>query len=137
MFVESEGVRRRIVEFLRGRGGASVYQIAKELGISYGAAQWHLYVLERDGVVFTVLQGRRRVVVLRDSFDAYVGSLRMMDFFRDLWEFLRSRGVEGSTPFLEAVRSLGEGDVSSSLVSIAKNLYYWRRGEGGGGQSGL
>jgi hypothetical protein len=93
--------------------------------------------LEREGVVFTVLQGRRRVVVLRDSFDAYVGSLRMMDFFRDLWEFLRSRGVEGSTPFLEAVRSVGEGDVSSSLVSIAKSLYYWRRGEGGGGQSGL
>jgi DNA-binding transcriptional ArsR family regulator len=135
MFVESVEVRRRIVEFLRGRGGASVYQIAKELGISYGSAQWHLYVLEREGVVFTVLQGRRRVVVLRDSFDAYVGSLRVMDFFRDLWEFLRSRGVEGSTPFLEAVRSLGEGDVSSSLVSIAKSLYYWRRGEEGGGQS--
>jgi len=137
--VDSAEARRRIVEFLRERGGASVYQIAKALGISYGAAQWHLYVLERERVVFTVLQGRRRVVVLRDSFDAYVGSLRMMDFFRDLWEFLRSRGVEGSTPFLEAVRSVGEGDVYSSLVSIAKSLYYWRkseeRGEGGGGQS--
>jgi DNA-binding transcriptional ArsR family regulator len=139
--VDSAEARRRVVELLRERGGASVYQIAKALGISYGAAQWHIYVLEREGVVFSVLQGRRRVVVLRDSFDAYVGSLRMMDFFRDLWEFLRSRGVEGSTPFLEAVRSVGEGDVSSSLVSIAKHLYYWRksgeRGEGGGGASGL
>jgi len=135
--VEVAEVRRRIVEFLRERGGASVYQIAKALGISYGAAQWHLYVLEREGVVFTVLQGRRRIVVLRDSFEAYVGSLRMMDFFRDLWEFLRSRGVEGSTPFLEAVRSLGEGDVSSSFLSIAKSLYHWKREEGSGGSSGL
>jgi Predicted transcriptional regulator len=137
LVVEPAEVRRRIVELLRERGGASVYQIAKALGISYGAAQWHLYVLERDGVVFTVSQGRRRVVVLRDSFDAYVGSLRMMDFFRDLWEFLRSRGVEASTPFLDAVRVLGEGDVSSAFLSIAKNLYYWKRGEGSGGRSGL
>jgi DNA-binding transcriptional ArsR family regulator len=139
--VDSVEARRRIVEFLRERGGASVYQIAKALGISYGAAQWHIYVLEREGVVFSVVQGRRRVVVLRDSLDAYLGSLRMMDFFRDFWRFLRSRGVSGESKFLDVVDSLGEGDVAAALVSIAKHLYYWRkseeRGEGGGGASGL
>jgi DNA-binding transcriptional ArsR family regulator len=139
--VDSVEARRRIVEFLRERGGASVYQIAKALGISYGAAQWHIYVLEREGVVFSVVQGRRRVVVLRDSLDAYLGSLRMMDFFRDFWLFLRSRGVSGESKFLDVVDSLGEGDVAAALVSIAKHLYYWRkseeRGEGGGGASGL
>ena len=111
------------------------------MGISYGAAQWHIYVLEREGIVFSVVQGRRQIVVLRDSLDAYLGSLRMMDFFRDFWRFLQSRGVSGESKFLDVVESLGEGDVAAALVSIAKNLYYWRkseeRGEGGGGASGL
>ncbi len=133
--------RRRIVELLRERGGASVYQIAKSLGISYGAAQWHIYVLEREGIVFSVLQGRRRIVVLRDSFDAYLGSLRMMDFFRDFWEFLRARGVSGESRFLDVVNSLGERDVAAALLSISKAVYYWRRSvkreAGGGGASSL
>ncbi|ACB39714.1 putative transcriptional regulator [Pyrobaculum neutrophilum V24Sta] len=131
-FVEPSEVRRRIVELLRERGSASVYQIAKALGISYGAAQWHLYVLERDGVVFTVVQGRKRIAVLRDSLDAYLNSLKMTDFFRDLWAYLRSRGIDGSTPFMEAVLSLEEDrrEVGLSLLSIARNLYHWRRGQG-------
>jgi DNA-binding transcriptional ArsR family regulator len=139
--VDPVEARRRIVEFLRERGGASVYQIAKSLGISYGAAQWHIYVLEREGIVFSVVQGRRRIVVLRDSFDAYLGSLRMMDFFRDFWEFLRARGVSGESRFLDVVNSLGEGDVAAALLSISKAVYYWKqsvkRGEGGGGASSL
>jgi Predicted transcriptional regulators len=139
--VDPVEARRRIVELLRERGGASVYQIAKSLGISYGAAQWHIYVLEREGIVFSVLQGRRRIVVLRDSFDAYLGSLRMMDFFRDFWEFLRARGVSGESRFLDVVNSLGERDVAAALLSISKAVYYWRRsvrrGAGGGGTSSL
>jgi DNA-binding transcriptional ArsR family regulator len=139
--VDPVEARRRIVELLRERGGASVYQIAKSLGISYGAAQWHIYVLEREGIVFSVLQGRRRIVVLRDSFDAYLGSLRMMDFFRDFWEFLRARGVSGESRFLDVVNSLGERDVAAALLSISKAVYYWRRsvrrGAGSGGASSL
>lgn len=134
--MESEAVRRRIVEYLRGAGEASVYQVAKALGISYGAAQWHLYVLEREGVVVSVARGRRRVVMLRDSFDAYLHGLKMADFFKELWGFLRSRGVSTDSAFLEAVRMLeGEGrELAEAFVSIAKFLYSQRR-EGRGASS--
>ncbi|MCU7788794.1 helix-turn-helix domain-containing protein [Pyrobaculum sp. 3827-6] len=140
--MEPVEVRRRIVEYLRATGGASVYQIAKALGISYGAAQWHLYVLERDGVVFTVSHGRKRVAVLRDSLDAYLHSLKMADFFKELWAFLRARGVSSESSFMEVVRGLEADwrDVASALLAIAKNLYHVKRagGEGrGGGASGL
>ncbi|AFA39671.1 Bacterial regulatory protein, arsR family [Pyrobaculum oguniense TE7] len=134
--MESEAVRRRIVEYLRGAGEASVYQVAKALGISYGAAQWHLYVLEREGVVVSVARGRRRVVMLRDSFDAYLHGLKMADFFKELWGFLRSRGVSPDSAFLEAVRMLeGEGrELAEAFVSIAKFLYS-QRGGGRGASS--
>ena len=130
MGVESEAVRRRIVEYVREVGEASVYQIAKALGISYGAAQWHLYVLEREGVVVSVVRGRRRVVMLRDSFDAYLHGLKVADFFKELWGFLRSRGVSPDSAFLEVVRMLeGEGrEAADAFVSIAKFLYSQKRG---------
>lgn len=127
--MDASAVRRRIVEYLRETGGATVYQIAKALGISYGSVQWHVYVLERDGVVFTVTKGRRKVVVLRDNLDVYIGSLTVTDFFRDLWQLLRSEGIGGSTSFLRAVEALGESwrDVADALVVIARSLYKFRK----------
>ncbi len=127
--VEPAEVRRRIVEYLKATGGASVYQIAKALGISYGAAQWHLYVLERDGVVFTVSHGKKRIAVLRDSLDAYLHSLKMADFFKELWAYLRSRGVSSETPFMEVIDMLNEDrrDIALALLSIAKNLYQMKK----------
>lgn len=128
--MDSREVRGRILEYLRSVGSASVYQIAKALGISYGAVQWHLYVLERDGVVLVVSLGKRRVAMLRDSLEAYLYGLNMTGFFKELWQFLRSRGVEGSTPLMEVVRMLDEtyGEVASSLLAIARNLYYVKKG---------
>ncbi|AAL63773.1 P. aerophilum family 453, possible regulatory protein [Pyrobaculum aerophilum str. IM2] len=127
--MEPAEVRRRIVEYLKATGGASVYQIAKALGISYGAAQWHLYVLERDGVVFTVSHGKKRIAVLRDSLDAYLHSLKMADFFKELWAYLRSRGVSSETPFMEVIDMLNEDrrDIALALLSIAKNLYQMKK----------
>lgn len=123
--MDSREVRRRILEYLRSVGSASVYQIAKALGISYGAVQWHLYVLERGGEVFTVSWGRRRMVMLRDSLEAYLYGLDMTGFFKEFWQFLRSRGVGGSTPLMEVVKMLEEshGEVASCLLAIAKALY--------------
>jgi DNA-binding transcriptional ArsR family regulator len=129
--VDSADVRRRIVEYLKNVGRASVYQIARALGISYGAAQWHLYVLERDGVIFTVVMGRKRVAMLRDSLDVYLATLKMTDFFRDLWTFLRARGIDGNTPFLQTLDIIGEErrEVALALMSIAKNLYQEQKEE--------
>jgi DNA-binding transcriptional ArsR family regulator len=90
--VDSVEARRRIVEFLRERGGASVYQIAKALGISYGAAQWHIYVLEREGVVFSVVQGRRRIsFVIFGGFCGLGGFLASRSFW--MWWILWGRGT--------------------------------------------
>ncbi len=124
-------VRRRILDYLRERGSAPVYQIARDLGISYGAAQWHLYVLEREGEVFTVLEGRRRVVMLRNSLDAYLYSLDMTGFFKELWQFLRSLGVEGSSRFVDVVKKLESvhEEIALAILTIVKNLYYVRSGE--------
>ncbi|MEZ0319456.1 MAG: winged helix-turn-helix domain-containing protein [Pyrobaculum sp.] len=136
-FVEPGEVRRRILEFLKSTGGASIYQIAKNLGLSYGAAQWHVFVLEREGLVMTVVHGRRRVAIPRDTFDAYLSSLKVKDFFRDLWQLLRGFGIEGDTPFVSALRVLQEErrGVAACLLDIAKNLYEAGRSGGEEGQS--
>lgn len=125
------------MEFLKSTGGASIYQIAKNLGLSYGAAQWHVFVLEREGLVMTVVHGRRRIAVPRDTFDAYLNSIKVKDFFKELWQLLRGLGIDGDTPFVAALMALQEErrEVASSLLSIAKNLYEARKGGGEGGQS--
>ncbi|MEL9989990.1 MAG: helix-turn-helix transcriptional regulator [Thermoproteus sp.] len=49
--------RRQVLELLKKRGPLTVSQIARELGASIGAVQWHLYVLEREGFVRRVQSG--------------------------------------------------------------------------------
>lgn len=49
---------------LKQRNPLTVYQIAKHLGLSYGAAQWHVFVFEREGLVKTVKVGEKRLVYI-------------------------------------------------------------------------
>lgn len=49
--------RREIASFLNRVGAATMSQIAKAVGKSWGATQWHLYVLEREGKVKSVRVG--------------------------------------------------------------------------------
>lgn len=42
-------LRRQIIEAVQKMGAATLSQIAKAVGKSWGAVQWHVYVLEREG----------------------------------------------------------------------------------------
>jgi len=53
----------------------------------------------------------------------------MADFFKELWAYLRSRGVSSETPFMEVIDMLNEDrrDIALALLSIAKNLYQMKK----------
>jgi predicted transcriptional regulator len=50
-------VRREIVQIIEKMGAATLSQIVKATGRGWGAVQWHLYVLEREGRVKSVRIG--------------------------------------------------------------------------------
>ena len=50
-------VRREIVQTVEKMGAATLSQIVKATGRSWGAVQWHLYVLEREGRLKSVRIG--------------------------------------------------------------------------------
>ena len=50
-------VRREIVQTIEKMGAATLSQIVKATGRGWGAVQWHLYVLEREGRVKSVRIG--------------------------------------------------------------------------------
>ncbi|MEM4651079.1 MAG: helix-turn-helix transcriptional regulator [Pyrobaculum sp.] len=50
-------VRREIVQTIEKMGAATLSQIVKATGKGWGAVQWHLYVLEREGRVKSVRIG--------------------------------------------------------------------------------
>ena len=50
-------VRREIVQTVEKTGAATLSQIVKATGRSWGAVQWHLYVLEREGRLKSVRIG--------------------------------------------------------------------------------
>lgn len=50
-------VRREILKTVEEMGAATLSQIVKKLGKSWGAVQWHVYVLEREGKLKSVKIG--------------------------------------------------------------------------------
>lgn len=60
-------LRRRIVELLREAGPLTQSQLAGALGLSWGALQWHLYVLEREGLVKKVYDGYKPLYYVTSS----------------------------------------------------------------------
>jgi DNA-binding transcriptional ArsR family regulator len=50
-------VRREIVQTVEKMGAATLSQIVKATGMGWGAVQWHLYVLEREGRLKSVRIG--------------------------------------------------------------------------------
>ncbi len=55
--VADEPARREIVQIIEKMGAATLSQIVKATGRGWGAVQWHLYVLEREGRVKSVRIG--------------------------------------------------------------------------------
>ncbi|MEM5826717.1 MAG: helix-turn-helix transcriptional regulator [Pyrobaculum sp.] len=50
-------VRREILKTVEEMGAATLSQIVKKLGKSWGAVQWHVYILEREGRLKSVKIG--------------------------------------------------------------------------------
>jgi len=49
--------RMQLLQIIRESGPLTQGQLAKLTGMSWGTLQWHLYVLEREGLVRRVRQG--------------------------------------------------------------------------------
>lgn len=63
-------VRASIIAFVRRRPGASVTQICKETGISWGTAQHHLHILQIGGFTKSLSFGRTRMTFPSDFNDS-------------------------------------------------------------------
>ncbi len=90
-----EKIRRAILEL--ARKGTNIYGVAKELGVTYGTAQWWISCLERQGVVKTRRVGKRRYI--------FVGEGKTI-LVEDLLEELR-RAVRGLER-IDAERAIAE-----------------------------
>lgn len=54
-----KGTRQRIYEFIESHPGMHFRAICRELGLAVGDLQYHLYALERQGMIKTVRRGLR------------------------------------------------------------------------------
>ncbi len=71
----SDPKRALILELIEERGPLTQAQIAKAFNMTWGRAQWHLYVLEREGKI-------RRVT--KNGLTYYVSATAPIDFSSDL-----------------------------------------------------
>lgn len=107
-----------IVELLKA-GPSTVSAIARRLGMSYGAAQWHIHKLERMGVVRTVRAGRRRYVYLAGS-SGWERAVSVEDVLEALSEKLREvRGLSVA----EAASRLRDPGLAEILREAAERLF--------------
>lgn len=95
-----------ILDIVRREGPISLYYLAKALGVSYGTAQWYVYIMEREGLVSTVKVGRRRYVVLRSS--DWLSKIRVGDILEEFMLTLAAYGVKPDMTFEEAIKILGK-----------------------------
>ncbi|MGK0548462.1 MAG: helix-turn-helix domain-containing protein [Pyrobaculum sp.] len=97
--MEYRDPRDAILEILRREGPVPLYKLAKELGLSYGAVQWYVFSLEREGLVETIKVGKRRYVTLKTS--DWMENIKVGDVLEELLLTLAAFGVK-------PVMSLGE-----------------------------
>ncbi|MGC8994020.1 MAG: helix-turn-helix domain-containing protein [Pyrobaculum sp.] len=97
----SRDPKEAILDILRREGPVPIYRLAKELGLSYGAVQWYVFSLERDGVVETVKIGKRRYVALKAT--DWMGNVRVSDVLEDFLLTLAAFGVKPDMTVGEAL----------------------------------
>jgi DNA-binding transcriptional ArsR family regulator len=102
--VADKDPKAAILEILRREGPVPVYRLAKALGLSYGAAQWYIFSLEREGLVHTIKIGKRRYVALKTS--DWFASVRVADVMEEFLLTLSTFGVKPEMTLREAVEVL-------------------------------
>jgi DNA-binding transcriptional ArsR family regulator len=122
-------VKVGILELLRRRGPLPIYRIAKELGLSYGAAQWHVFYLEREGLVSTYRSGNRRYAAISPAADA-LKIIKVEDVLRDVMLSLRAYGVTPDMTVHEAIQVLsGRAPHLAEVIKRMAEERYRREGE--------
>jgi DNA-binding transcriptional ArsR family regulator len=101
---ERRSPREAIIEALKKFGAVPMYRLAKITGMSYGAVQWHVFTLERGGVVRTFKIGRRRYVALNT--DEWMSSIRVADVLEELALTFRALGVDPGASLRDALALL-------------------------------
>ncbi|MGC9119568.1 MAG: helix-turn-helix domain-containing protein [Thermoproteus sp.] len=115
----------RALDLLRREGPQPVYKIAKALGLSYGAAQWLVFRMEREGLVRTVKVGGRRYVCLPAGGGP---PARLRDLLAELRRAVK--GLEDETPerAVEELERRGMREAAEALRLLARaffrNLYF-------------
>ncbi len=97
-------LEKEILELLRREGPVTVYRIAKEFGVTYGTAQWHVGRLEKRGIVYTVRIGQKRYVALK-GVDA-LQKVTVKDVLDEITHVLSAHGVKPEMPLQEALERL-------------------------------
>ncbi len=113
----------RIIQLLRERGPLPVYQIAKELRITYGTAQYYIERLIKRKKVYTVKVGTRRYAALNDQ--DWLKAATVEDVVEELNAALRRAKIKPETPLYEALKALEHKapHVAEALVLIATALH--------------
>lgn len=72
--------RRRadIMRFLRSNPGACISQLCKEVNLSWGSAQHHLFMLERAGLVASQEAGRNHAFFTKETGDGLLVPLALL-----------------------------------------------------------
>ncbi|MEL9990117.1 MAG: winged helix-turn-helix domain-containing protein [Thermoproteus sp.] len=123
-------IKAKILDVLKREGPQTVYQIAKALGLTYGAAQWHVFYLEKEGLVQTYRVGRRRYVAINPSGDV-LKVLRVRDVLSDVELTLMAYGIKPDMSVDEAVEILEEKEMKhiAELVQWMARERYEREAE--------
>lgn len=104
--MEPRDPKRAILEFLKREGPSPIYKLAKELGLSYGAVQWYVFTLEREGLVETIKVGKKRYVALKTS--DWMKSIRVSDVLEEFILTLATYGIKQDMTLDDALRVLEE-----------------------------
>ena len=112
-------MEEEIIRLLKEKGPLSVYQLVKELRVTYGAVQYYIGRLMKRGKIYTVKVGARRYVMLNGQ--DWLKALRVEDVLEELNAALRQAKIEPKTPLHEALKTLERTapHVAEALMYIA------------------
>ena len=104
VFVTGKDPKATILEILRRMAPVPVYRLTKALGPSYGAIQWYIFSLEREGLVHTIKIGKRRYVTLKTS--DWFAKVKVADVMEEFLLTLSTFGVKPDMTLREAIEVL-------------------------------
>jgi DNA-binding transcriptional ArsR family regulator len=118
VFVTGKDPKATILEILRREGPVPVYRLAKALGLSYGAIQWYIFSLEREGLVHTIKIGKRRYVALKTS--DWFANVKVADVMEEFLLTLSTFGVKPDMTLREAIEVLEKK--APHIAELLRNL---------------